>query len=119
MINERVKQLRKSLGLSGEKFGERLGVKRNTVSQLESGTNNLTDQMFKAICREYNVNPDWLRDGSGDMFVQLSSRDRITSLVEQVLSSDDEFRQKVFIALGELSEEEWNLVRAFVDKLKD
>lgn len=67
-MNDRIKELRKSLGLSGEKFGERVGVKRNTVSQWETGTNSVTDQMFKSICREFNVNEEWLRTGEGEMF---------------------------------------------------
>jgi len=67
-MNERIKELRKTLGLTLEKFGERLGIKKNTVSQIENGINSITDQMFLAICREYNVNPDWLRTGEGEMF---------------------------------------------------
>lgn len=51
-----------------EKFGERLGVKKNTVSQWENGINSLSEQMLKSICREYNVNEEWLRSGTGNMF---------------------------------------------------
>lgn len=67
-MNERIRELRKSLGLSGEKFGEKLGVKKNSVSQWENGKNNITEQIMKSICREFNVNEEWLRYGVGDMF---------------------------------------------------
>lgn len=67
-MNERIKELRKKLGLTLEKFGERLGVKRAAVSKWENG-DNITDQMFKSICREFNVNEEWLRTGKGEMFV--------------------------------------------------
>lgn len=67
-MNERVKQLRQELKLSGEKFGEPLGVKRSAISDIENGRNNLTEQMIKLICHEYNVNEEWLRTGSGEMF---------------------------------------------------
>lgn len=67
-MNERIKELRKALDLSGEKFGEPLGVGRTAISLLESGKNNLTDQMVKLICLTYNVNEDWLRTGQGSMF---------------------------------------------------
>ena len=67
-MNERVKELRKTLGLSGEKFGESLGTTRFAISQIETGRNNLTDQMVKLICLTYNVNEDWLRTGQGSMF---------------------------------------------------
>lgn len=67
-MNERVKELRKALGLSGEKFGEPLGVKRSAISDIENGRNNLTEQMIKLISLTYNVNEEWLRTGEGEMF---------------------------------------------------
>lgn len=68
---ERVREIRKALGLTLEKFGEKLGVKRNSLSQVENGRNSLTDQMAKAICREYNVNYDYLIYGDREMFDSL------------------------------------------------
>ncbi len=67
-MNGRIKELRKKLGLTLEKFGERLGVKKAAVSKWENG-DNITDQMFKSICREFNVSEEWLRTGGGEMFV--------------------------------------------------
>ena len=57
---ERVKEIRKTLNLTLEKFGEKLGVGKTAISNIEKGNRNLTDQMAKAICREYNVNYDYL-----------------------------------------------------------
>ena len=68
-MNERIKELRKKLNLTMEKFGGRLGVGKTAISKIEKGDNSLTDQMFKSICREFNVNEEWLRTGSGEMFV--------------------------------------------------
>lgn len=68
---ERVKEVRKSLGLTLEKFGEKLGVTKTTISRIEKGVNNLTDQMAISICREYNVNYDYLMYGEGEMFDDL------------------------------------------------
>lgn len=68
---ERVNEVRKSLGLTLEKFGEKLGVTKTTVSRIEKGVNNLTDQMAISICREYNVNYDYLMYGEGEMFDDL------------------------------------------------
>lgn len=65
---ERVKELRKTMGLTLEKFGNKLGVGKTAISKIEKGENNLTEQMTKAICREYNVNYAWLVDGVGEMF---------------------------------------------------
>ena len=68
-MNERIKELRKNLNLTMEKFGIRLGVGKTAISKLENGERNLTDLMFKSICREFNVNEEWLRTGKGEMFV--------------------------------------------------
>lgn len=68
---ERVNEVRKSLGLTLEKFGEKLGVTKTTISRIEKGVNNLTDQMAISICREYNVNYDYLMYGEGGMFDDL------------------------------------------------
>lgn len=68
---ERIKAVRKELGLTLEKFGEKLGAKKNTMSAIETGRNSLTDQMARSICREYNVNYDFLMYGEGEMFTDL------------------------------------------------
>ena len=62
---ERVRDIRKELGLTLEKFGEKLGVGKTAISKIEKGENSLTDQMLKAICREYNVNYDYIMNGDG------------------------------------------------------
>ena len=67
-MNERIRELRKELRLTLDKFGERIGLKKSALSLIENGKNGVTDQVFKAICREFNVNDEWLRTGEGDMF---------------------------------------------------
>lgn len=68
---ERVKEIRKTLNLTLEKFGEKLGVGKTAISKIEKEERNLTDQMAKAICREYNVNYDYLIYEEGEMFSDL------------------------------------------------
>ena len=68
---EHVKEIRKTLNLTLEKFGEKLGVGKTAISNIEKGNRNLTDQMAKAICREYNVNYDYLIYEEGEMFSDL------------------------------------------------
>lgn len=67
-MNERIKQLRKELGLTLEKFGERLGVGKTAISKIERGENGVSEQMLKSICREFNVREEWLRTGEEPMF---------------------------------------------------
>lgn len=81
---ERVNEVRKSLGLTLEKFGEKLGVTKTTISRIEKGVNNLTDQMAISICREYNVNYDYLMYGEGEMFDDLPQ-----TIVDELCSQYD------------------------------
>ena len=85
-MNERVKVIRKTLGLSGEKFGAAIGVQRNAISRIETGKNGLTEQSIKSICREFNVNEQWLRTGEGEMFnpVESLSLDELASDLEPI-----------------------------------
>lgn len=118
-MNERIKELRKALGLTMEKFGKRLGAKKNSVSQWESGVNNLTDQMFKSICREFNVNEEWLRSGEGEMFQIPDDED--AALVSEVLENpDDKFYQMLLNMVRtyrQLSPESKKVAEDFIDQL--
>lgn len=68
MMNERLRKLRKTLDLTQQEFADKLGLKRNTVGQYEIGRNPPIDAVIISICREFNVNEEWLRDGVGEMF---------------------------------------------------
>lgn len=67
-MKDRIKALRKDLGLTQEKFAERLNIKRNTIATYEIGRNEPIDAVVSLICREFNVNEEWLRTGQGDMY---------------------------------------------------
>lgn len=67
-MNERIRILRKELGLSQEDFGKRVGVSNTAISKLEKGERNITEQMILSICREFRVNYFWLTEGKGEMF---------------------------------------------------
>ncbi len=69
--NERVREVRKSHNLTLEAFGSRLGVGKTAISKIEKGERGLTEQMKKSICREFNVNYDWLEYGTGEMYSDL------------------------------------------------
>lgn len=68
---ERVLKIRKALDLTMEQFGDKLGVQKSAISKIEKDKVNLSDQMIKSICREYNVNYDYLVHGEGEMFDDL------------------------------------------------
>ena len=72
-MNTRLHYLRKSLKLSQEDFGKRLGVTGASISRLEKGERNITEQMILSICREYNVREEWIRYGSKPMYIEEST----------------------------------------------
>lgn len=102
--NKRVRELRKTLGLTLEKFGERLGVKKNAISAIENGRNSLTDQMTKAICREFGVDYIWLTTGEGEMFVDTD--DDFIERIDRIMAGEDEARKNLFKFMLELSDED-------------
>ena len=89
---ERVKEVRRTQRLTLEKFGERLGVKKNSVSQIENGHNRLTDQMAKAICREFGVSESWLRTGEGEMIEPTTPSEYLLAYVARISTEPDSTR---------------------------
>lgn len=110
---ERIKLLRSELSKNGdkmtlEKFGEKLGVGKTAISKIEKGERALTDQMAKAICREFNVREEWLRTGEGEMFVQLDVEDELTQWAEKVFSGENvDFRKRFVCLLSKLNDSAW------------
>lgn len=70
-MNERLKEIRKELRLTQKEFAKKLGITDSGISRLEKGQNQLTDQMIRSICREFNVNYSWFVSGTGEMFVEV------------------------------------------------
>lgn len=101
---ERIREVRKTLGLTLEKFGEKIGMKKNSVSQLENGKNSVTEQVVKAICREYNVDYIWLTTGEGEMFVDTD--DDFIERIDRIMAGEDEARKNLFKFMLELSDED-------------
>ena len=101
---ERIRNIRKKLNLTLEKFGGKLGVGKTAISNIEKGKRNLTEQMALSICREYNVNYDYLMDGEGEIFddlpqtvldelcAQYDLDDLDRNLVEMYLEMPDQVR---------------------------
>lgn len=108
---ERVRALRKDLSLTLEKFGWALGVGKTAISKIENDERNLTDQMILSICREYNVSEEWLRDGTGEMFIPVTRDEEIEIFIGNVLKDEpDNFKKRLISVLAKLSEHEWEVL---------
>lgn len=115
---ERIKDLRLRLKLTMEEFGKRLGIQKSAVSKIENGSVSLTDQNRIAICREFGVNEDWLRYGSGDPFVKLSRDEQIEKMVNEIMRDKPEsFKRRYISALAALDESGWTALEKFVDSI--
>lgn len=116
-LGERIKKVRKSKDLTQQEFCEQIGLKRNSISLVESGKRNISDQAIKSICREYNVSETWLRTGDGEMFVQRSEEDELAAAVERLITGESaEFKRRLVNALSTLKDEHWLLLE---QKLKE
>ena len=110
---ERVREIRKSFGLTLEKFGEKLGVKKNAISQIETGRNSLTDQMTKAICREFGVDYIFLTTGEGEMFVD--SDDDFIEKIDRIMAGESDIRKNAIKALVNASTEDIEALDRLID----
>lgn len=88
-MNTRIEELRNTLGLSQDKFGEALGVTRTAVCAWENGRRGISEQTIISICRAFNVNRAWLVEGIGDIFTNLPETILDELALQYDLSEDD------------------------------
>lgn len=110
---ERVREVRKSLGLTLEKFGEKIGIKKAAVSKIEKGENSLTDANIKAICREFSVDYIFLTTGEGEMFVD--SDDDFIEKIDRIMAGESDIRKNAIKALVNASTEDIEALDRLID----
>ncbi len=119
-MNERLRKLRKALDLTQREFGERIGVKGNTIAQYELGRNEPIDAVLSLICREFHVNETWLREGTGEMFLPTDRNVDIAKLTRQLLDEEtDSFKNRFISILANLDTHEWELLEKHARELYD
>lgn len=118
-MNERLKKLRKALDLTQQEFADRIGIKRNSFANYETGRNTPIDAIIVSICKEFNVNENWLRTGEGEMFIELSYSDEIAQFVGQLMTEeDDSFKKRLISGLATLDENGWKVLEDFLDSIQ-
>lgn len=118
-MKDRIKQIRKELKLTQAEFGEKIGVKGNTVTGYESGIRSPSDAIVVSICREFCVNEVWLRTGEGEPFREESREEQILRAATQTVRSSNEFRKQVAFLLAQLSESDWEVLGNIYKKLDE
>jgi transcriptional regulator with XRE-family HTH domain len=111
-INERIKTLRKALKLTQTEFGERVAIAQGHLTNIETGKREVTDKNVKIICLEFNVSENWLRNGEGDMFNNLSREDEIVIWASKLTRKDcnNEFAKNFARVLSRLDDSDWDVL---------
>ena len=117
-MKERIVTLRKDLGLTQQEFGDRIGVKRGTVTNYELGRNFPTETVLQMICRVYGVRRQWLDSGEGEMFEERSRLDQIRDISEEYLRDEsDSFRFRLISVIAGLSEDQLAVLAEIAERI--
>jgi transcriptional regulator with XRE-family HTH domain len=112
---DRIKELRKTLRLSQSEFAKALKLTRNSITMIETGKRGISDRTISDICREFEVNEEWLRNGTGEMFADKSND--IYYLIGKYGDGLSEKQKEIIISILKMDEAERNVVEAFIDSL--
>lgn len=126
MLKNRIKALRKELGLTQEKFADRLSMKRNTIATYEIGRNEPIDAVISLMCREFDVNEEWLRTGKGgpdNMFKKTSKDDEFNRAARMICQDHDNDAMNAVIEYWKLDPDSkktlWNFVHKLSNQIPD
>lgn len=124
-VNERIKALRKKLKLSQEEFGKRIGVGKTSISKIETGENNPSDQTVMLICNEFNVNEKWLRNGDGgeeNIFIKTTpyqvAYNRFGYIIENSSPSKKAALTMLLELLYTVPDDTWELIMKQFEEIK-
>ncbi len=119
--NERLKKVRKELGLKQQQAAEFLEMSRSNYANIETGAVAMTDRTIKTICREFSVNKEWLLTGEGPQRPPgRMGSEEIAAFAGNVINDPDEsFRRRLILALAKLGDEDWKSLEGILDKLNE
>lgn len=117
-MNQRIKALRKCLGITQDEFAKSINLSRNFIAQIEMGTKEPSDRTITDICRVYHANEQWLRTGEGEMFMPRSRSQQLDDFIGEVKRDPDGTARKDLLeALARMKPEFWEQFAAFCDEL--
>lgn len=117
-MNERIKKIRKDLNLTQDEFAAKINLSRNFIAQIEIGTKVPSDRTIKQICKEFNVNEDWLRTGLGEPYIEVSKDMQIESMFKNIQQSGtNTFKYRLISALAKLDESDWEILEKLADAI--
>jgi transcriptional regulator with XRE-family HTH domain len=114
---EKVKKIRKYFNLSQKDFGEKIGLKANSVSNIENNINTLTEKNIKLICSEFNINNNWLTKDEGDMFCDDNKdEDDYLAKIDYIMTGENNFHKNLFKTFALLDEKELDALENIINK---
>lgn len=117
-MNERIKEIRKRLGLTQQEFADVIKVKRNTVATYEMGRSIPSDAAISLICKQFDVNENWLRTGEGEMFIEKSKDEQITEMLVNIqLAGEESFQHRLAAAFSAFNADDWKEIERLYNKL--
>lgn len=115
---ERLKALRKALGLTQEAFGAKIALSQSAIAAYEKEFREPSDAIIYSICREFNVREQWLRTGEGEMFVPLDREDELTRFFGQIITAGaEDTRYRIIHALSRMDVSAWETLDDALRKL--
>lgn len=118
-MNERIKTLRKELKMTQDAFASKIGLSRNFIAQIEIGTKVPSARTISDICREFDVNENWLKDGTGEMFIEKTKSEQIWKMLLDVTKDDeDSFKRRLVAALSNLDESGWIVLENLINDIQ-
>lgn len=119
-MKERIKKLRKALGLTQQEFADRIGISRGNIATYETREGSPGSSVVNLICREFNVSETWLRTGEGEMYVQRSRDDELSAFVDELMKEQpQDFRRRLVTALSRLKPEQWDALESIALSLME
>lgn len=115
-MNERIKQLRQSLGLTQDEFGSRLGITKASISKIENGANSASEQTLRSMVREFGASYLWLTTGAGPMY-ENGEEAAVHVMIDRVMAGENEHVKNLFKGLSDWTTEDWQQVDRLLDKL--
>lgn len=116
-MKDRIKELRNVLNKTQQQFADQLKISRNNVACYETGKNTPSDAVVSLICKEFNVNEEWLRSGAGEMFQTMTRHEQISQFAGSLMKEEDEsFKVRLFEILAQLDESEWEVLEGIAKK---
>lgn len=116
-MNERIKAVRLALGISQEEFGKRLGVTRGAITNIELNKVEPKPLFVDLICREFNVNEDWLKNGAEPMFLQRSRNEELSAFFGDLLNGESDFKHRLISVMSRLSVDQWQMLADMANML--